>query len=229
MDFNFAQLLRDISVAAIPLILALTWAEAARGYMAHRLGDFTPKSAGRLTLNPQSHIDPVFTVVVPLISYFLSGGSWLFGGAKQIPVNASSFKHPHIGMGLVAFASVLANLVMAFVWLLILISTRSSLGLENFFVQMAMRGMQVNLIFLAFSLLPLPPFIGWQIVKAMVSDAMAYKMQAFEQQYSMFSLFIILAFGSTIFKFWIEPIINSLMKLLMVLATPFAALLQVVL
>ena len=229
MDFNFADLVRDLAVAAIPLILALTWAEAARGFMANRLGDRTPKSAGRLTLNPSSHIDPMFTVVVPVISFFLSGGKWLVGGAKQIPVNASSFKHPHIGMGLVSFASILANFAMAFVWLLLLLVLSMTVAPENFFAQMAQRGVMVNLVFLAFSLLPIPPFTGWQIAKAMVSDSMAYKMQTFEQQFSMFSLFIILAMGSTIFTYWIEPIMSSLYKLLLLLVTPLAAVLQAIL
>lgn len=229
MDFNFAALIKDLALSAIPLILALTWSEAARGFMAQRLGDFTPRSTGRLTLNPSVHIDFVNTIVMPLMSYFLSGGKWLFGGAKPMPINPSSFKHPHIGMGLVSFAGVLANFVMAFVAMVLVLLLSQWLPHDNFFVLMCQRGIQLNLVFLAFSLLPIPPFTGWQIVKAMVSNNMAYKMSAFEQQFGLISLFVILTMGSSIFKFWIEPIMSGLYSLLIILVTPLATVLSFVL
>ena len=92
---------------------AIVLHEIAHGYVAYRLGDPTAKRAGRLTLNPLVHVDPVGTVVLPILMLVLSGGSYFFGWAKPVPVNFANLRQPKRDMIWVAAAGPLSNLVMA--------------------------------------------------------------------------------------------------------------------
>src|ERR687884_792984 len=119
MSLNVVQV---IAVYAIPVILAITLHEAAHGYVAMRFGDMTAYAAGRVSLNPIRHIDPVGTVALPLALLALAkafgGGAMLFGWAKPVPVNFANLRHPKRDMLWVAAAGPLSNLVMAMLWAL---------------------------------------------------------------------------------------------------------------
>src|SRR5215212_8031403 len=114
MDLNLVQV---IAIYAIPVVLAITLHEASHGYVALHFGDTTAYAAGRVSLNPIRHIDPVGTVVFPLvllaIAKLVGGGALLFGWAKPVPVNFGNLRHPKRDMLWVAAAGPLANLVMA--------------------------------------------------------------------------------------------------------------------
>ena len=116
MDLNIVQV---IAVYAIPVILAITLHEAAHGYVAMRFGDMTAYAAGRVSLNPIRHIDPVGTVALPLallaLTKLFGGGGMLFGWAKPVPVNFANLRNPKRDMFWVAGAGPVANFAMAIV------------------------------------------------------------------------------------------------------------------
>src|SRR3972149_2820207 len=110
-------LVEKIIVWAIPVLFAITVHEVAHGWVASRLGDQTARSMGRLTLNPIKHIDPIGTVVLPMVLLYIGG--FIFGGAKPVPVNWQNLGHPRRDMALVAAAGPCANLVMLVLWALL--------------------------------------------------------------------------------------------------------------
>jgi Zn-dependent protease len=161
------ELIRTITVYALPVLFAITLHEAAHGYVARMFGDDTAHVAGRITLNPLKHIDPVGTIAVPLAILLLSklsgGAGLLFGWARPVPVNFARLRHPRRDMIWVAGAGPGANLLMAVLWAMFL-TLQESLGVtEVFFRAMAVAGVQVNLILMALNLLPLPPLDGGRI------------------------------------------------------------------
>ena len=117
---DIPSIIRTISVVAIPVIFAITIHEVAHGWVALRLGDRTAKQAGRLTLNPVKHIDPIGTLLLPISMLLISGGAWAFGWAKPVPVAFHRLNNPRMDMILVAAAGPGANLLMAMGWALIL-------------------------------------------------------------------------------------------------------------
>src|SRR5947199_9018292 len=129
------DLVQTVSIYALPVLFAITLHEAAHGYVARHFGDMTAHAQGRISLNPMRHVDVIGTIVVPLIILVLSGGRFLFGWAKPVPVNYSALRKPRQHMAWVAAAGPIANLAMALVWALalrasIVASSRSSEWLE---------------------------------------------------------------------------------------------------
>src|SRR3989449_11759291 len=114
------DLVQTVSIYALPVLFAITLHEAAHGYVARHFGDMTAHAQGRISLNPMRHVDVIGTIVVPLIILALSGGRFLFGWAKPVPVNYSALRKPRQHMAWVAAAGPLANLVMALLWALLL-------------------------------------------------------------------------------------------------------------
>ena len=175
-------LIGKIAIFALPVIFAITLHEAAHGYIARYFGDMTAAAAGRITLNPLKHIDPVGTILVPLAilltSKLLGGGMILFGWAKPVPVNFGNLRRPKQDMLWVAAAGPGANFVMAVFWALV-IQLGHALG--NDFVSaplmlMGAAGVFINVILMALNLLPLPPLDGGRIAVSLlpVRQAMQY-------------------------------------------------------
>lgn len=168
-----------IAIYAIPVLLAVTLHEAAHGYVAMRLGDITAYAAGRVSLNPFRHIDPVGTVAFPLallaIAKWLGGGGLLFGWAKPLPVNFSNLRDPRRDMLWVAAAGPLSNLVMAFAWGFVL---KLAVGLSpsnavDVLMLVAAAGVLVNVIFTVLNLLPLPPLDGGRMLASVLPRRVA--------------------------------------------------------
>ena len=175
-------LIGKIAIFALPVIFAITLHEAAHGYVARYFGDMTAAAAGRITLNPLKHIDPIGTILVPLAillaSKLLGGGMILFGWAKPVPVNFGNLRRPKQDMLWVAAAGPGANFVMAVFWAL-MIQLGHALG--NDFVSaplmlMGAAGVFINVILMALNLLPLPPLDGGRIAVSLlpVRQAMQY-------------------------------------------------------
>src|ERR1051325_6459560 len=108
---NVNDLVQTVALYALPVLFAITLHEAAHGYVARHFGDMTAHAQGRISLNPLRHIDPIGTIVVPLLTLALSG--FLFGWAKPVPVNYSALRNPRRDMAWVAAAGPVANLAMA--------------------------------------------------------------------------------------------------------------------
>ncbi len=189
-------LIQAITVYAIPVLLAITLHEAAHGYVAKIFGDSTAYVAGRVTLNPLKHIDPVGTILVPLAILLLSklagGGGFLFGWAKPVPVDIGSLRKPKQHMVWVAAAGPGANLLMAVLWAIIL-KVQFSLGLnEAFFIEMAKGGIFVNIGLMALNLLPVPPLDGGRIAVGLLPNRLAHQFSRIEP-YGLFIVIFLLA------------------------------------
>jgi Zn-dependent protease len=159
------------------VLFAITLHEAAHGYVARHFGDMTAYAQGRISLNPLRHIDIVGTIVIPIVILMLSGGRFLFGWAKPVPVNYSALRRPRQHMAWVAAAGPGANLAMALGWALLL-----KLAVElppNFFAvpmaEMAKAGILVNVVFMFLNLLPILPLDGGRILASLLPDRVAWQ------------------------------------------------------
>ncbi len=165
---------QQFAVLIAPVLLAITLHEVAHGWVARALGDDTAARLGRLSLNPLRHVDPVGTVVIPLVSYFLSG--MLFGWAKPVPINWNRLGHPRRDVALVAAAGPAANLLMALLWSLV---TLGALQLEILpwmaipLVYTGATGILVNAVLIAINLVPILPLDGGRILHALLPPRLA--------------------------------------------------------
>jgi Zn-dependent protease len=188
------SLIQTITVYAIPVLFAITLHEAAHGYVARLFGDNTAHLAGRITLNPLKHIDPVGTILVPLVILLVTKGM-LFGWAKPVPVSVGQLRRPKQDMVWVAAAGPGSNLLMAILWA-IFFSAQRVVGLnEPFFQAMAIAGIQVNLVLMALNLLPVPPLDGGRILVGLLPHRMSYQFARLEP-YGLIIVILLLATGT---------------------------------
>jgi len=179
---SLPELAQTLAVWALPVLFAITLHEVAHGWAARALGDNTAAKMGRLTLNPLKHIDPVGTIVIPIV-FLLLPGDFLFGWAKPVPVSARNLKHPRRDMALVAAAGPLANLAMAFAWGLLLKLTLGQGAGEGFWLgirMMATAGIIINLVLMALNLLPLPPLDGGRVLSGVLPPAWSARLDRVE-------------------------------------------------
>jgi Zn-dependent protease len=175
-------LVQQLAVWALPLVLAITLHEVAHGWVARWLGDPTAAQLGRLTLNPIKHIDPIGTVVLPLVMVLLNTG-FIFGWAKPVPVDWRNFKQPRRDMAVVAAAGPLANFAMAVGWGLLLkfaLMAGSSEGTWIGIELMSQKGIAINLMLMVLNLLPLPPLDGGRVLVGLLPAGPAYQLSRIE-------------------------------------------------
>lgn len=193
-------LIQAITVYALPVLFGITLHEAAHGYVARMLGDPTAYQMGRVSLNPVRHIDAVGTIIVPLFlllsSKLLGGAGFLFGWAKPVPVDWSRLRQPKRDMAWVAVAGPASNLFMGIVWA---ISARLLLefgaDLNDFWVRMAIAGIQVNLVLMALNLFPLLPLDGGRILFSLLPSGLAWRYAKLEP-YGLLILIVLMVTGT---------------------------------
>ena len=218
------ELIQTVLIYALPVLFAITLHEAAHGYAARLLGDPTATLMGRVTLNPMAHIDPIGTVLMPLLLYFSTGGAFLFGYAKPVPVRFDRLRQPKRDMVWVALAGPGINLLQALVWgaaLLVL----ASLGVnERFFLEMCRAGVLTNVVMFAFNLFPLPPLDGGRILTGLLPWRQALWLSRVEP----WGFYIVLALVVTgvASALWMRPIMNLTFDLIQLVLHPLTLLLR---
>ena len=205
------HLIQLIAIAAIPILFAITLHEAAHGYVARHFGDMTAYQAGRISLNPMRHIDPVGTILLPLLTLALGG--ILFGWAKPVPVNFGALNNPKKDMLWVAIAGPASNLLMALLWALMLKLVLLFPGgyFSEPLLQMGQIGIKINVILMVLNLLPLPPLDGGRVAVSLLPHRQAYQLSRIEP----YGLFILIALAITPVLGWIiTPLFRAVMNLI---------------
>jgi Zn-dependent protease len=209
------------------LLISVIAHEYAHGYAALKQGDTTALMLGRLTWNPIKHIDPFMTVILPLVLFYMTGGRMVLGGAKPVPVNPRNYRNFKRGDIIVSLAGVFVNflLALAAVVLFVLLgaTARALPTVESFFgVLQAMMFMAVrlNLLLLAFNLIPIPPLDGSHVMKYLLPPSLSLRYQQFGR-YGIILLVLLLYFGSGLLQAWLRPAL-AFESWLLRLAQPWA-------
>ncbi len=215
------EIIQTIAVYALPVVFAITLHEAAHAYAARYFGDLTAYAAGRMSINPVRHIDPIGTVLIPLALALLSS-PFLFGYAKPVPVDFSRLRQPKRDMLWVALAGPAANLAMALGWMVLFFVLYSADFGEAYFLKVAEAGVLVNLMLFAFNLFPLPPLDGGRIMTSLLPNRLAFRFARLEP----YGFFIVLALALlNLLKYWMIPVVALANALLSVLVSPLKFLL----
>ena len=193
-------------LAVLPVLLAITVREVARGYTARYWGDHTGEQLGRLTLNPLPHIDPVGTIVVPLVCLMI--GSFLFGWARPMPIDSRNFRDPRRAWRWVSISGPIANLILAFFWgFVVVLSAYVPESYQAPLVQMAGYGVMVNSIWVAFSLIPILPWDGGIFIDTFLNAKQSMQFHKIEP-YGTWIILILLFTGLLTKLIW--PVINMI-------------------
>ena len=197
-----------LAVVFVVTLLSMILHELMHGLTAYWLGDDTAKEEGRLTLNPLKHIDPFLTILLPLI--MAATGGPIFGGAKPVPFNPSRVRGGEWGAALVGIAGPLTNLVLAFIFYVVTALLPAAIvqnPVGEIVYLFCLYGVQVNLGFFAFNILPLPPLDGSRLLYAVAPEPVQRFMDMMEQSLGLIVIFLIVLFAS--------PIIGQLMQWIM--------------
>jgi Zn-dependent protease len=170
----------DVSVWVLPVVIAITFHEAAHGFVAHHLGDNTAWELGRVSFNPLKHIDPFGTLMLPAI-LLLSHSPFLFGYAKPVPVNFRALRHPRLDMVWVALAGPATNIVLA----LLAASAFHGLGLVpanavQWLAANLKNALVINVVLAVFNMLPIPPLDGGRVAVGLLPNALAVPLSRLE-------------------------------------------------
>jgi len=218
------ELIQTVLIYALPVVFAITLHEAAHGYAARQLGDPTAAMMGRVTLNPFAHIDPIGTVLMPLLLYFSTGGAFLFGYAKPVPVRFDQLRQPKRDMVWVALAGPASNLAQALLWgaLAFLLA---GMGLtERFFIEMCKAGLLTNVVMFAFNLFPLPPLDGGRILVGLLPWRQAMAVSRIEP----WGFYIVMALVITgvVSAVWMHPLMDLTFAFIKLALSPLSFLIR---
>lgn len=200
-----ADIMLTLSTWALPVIIAITFHEAAHGYVAHLFGDDTAKRLGRVSFNPARHVDPFGTIILPLI-LFLTRSPFLFGYAKPVPVDFRNLRNPKKNMVWVALAGPGINMILAIaagflVHLTLLLPEMA----RDWFVANMINAIQINLLLALFNMLPIPPLDGGRVAVGLLPPPLSLPLARLEP-YGMFILigllFLVPLLGAAIGQNW---------------------------
>ncbi len=210
MNSDIIDIILGVVIIFGVILISMTLHELMHGFVAYKLGDDTAKLNGRLTLNPLKHLDPFYSVILPLLMFILGGT--VFGGAKPVPVNPRNLKGKEWGMALVAVAGPLTNVVLAFLAFMIRFFLIKWMGGMNEIADLILSYfVTVNLGFAVFNMIPIPPLDGSRILYAIAPDGFRSIMNKME----MFGIWIvyglIMIFGSA-FSMIISGGVNGILN-----------------
>jgi Zn-dependent protease len=185
------QLVASFAISFSLLLVAMTVHEFAHGLAAYKLGDSTARFSGRLTLNPLAHIDPFWTVILPLVLFLSTSGHFVFGAAKPVPINYRALKNPKKDIIWIGLSGPLANLIFAFIISLVL----KFVPLSGIFVQLLLNLFLINIVLALFNLIPLPPLDGSRVVMGLLPERLSRQYISFER-YGFIILFALIWMGA---------------------------------
>ncbi len=215
---DIPNLIQSVLIYALPVLFAITVHEAAHGYVARHFGDDTAYKLGRITLNPIKHIDPVGTILIPLMLLFATKGAFLFGYAKPVPVRFGNLRNPKRDMVWVALAGPASNLLQAFFWGVLLIVLHGMGVNELFFLKMCQGGVLVNVVMFVLNLFPLPPLDGGRILVGLLPYRQA-ELVARIEPWGFFIVMALLLMG-VVSTFWMQPLMALTFGLLDIVLKP---------
>ncbi len=221
---DISNLIQTVLIYALPVIFAITVHEAAHGYAARHFGDNTAYSLGRITLNPLKHIDPVGTIAMPLLLYFATAGTFLFGYAKPVPVRFGNLRNPKRDMVWVALAGPAVNLLQALIWGVLLYLVMGVQLNERFFIEMCKAGMLVNVVMFVFNLFPLPPLDGGRILVGLLP----YRQAELVSRIEPYGFFVVmgLVIAGVLGSIWMRPLMNLTYGFIDLVLTPLGFLVK---
>ncbi len=203
MNTNIAQIFTVFLIILTSVILH----ELSHGVVAYWLGDRTAKDAGRLTLNPLKHIDPYMSILVPVVLYLLNAP--VFGGAKPVPVNYRNLKWHEWGMAIVAAAGPLTNFLIALITFLIGYFAGVFFNVSSFSYFLVTEIIFINLGFMIFNLLPIPPLDGSRVLYAIAPDSARAYLDKFEP-YGIIVVYALILFLGQVFQSFMANGINGI-------------------
>jgi Zn-dependent protease len=183
--------LAEASTLVVPVVIAVTFHEAAHGFVAYRFGDDTAWQAGRVTFNPFKHIDLFGTIILPALLLLSSSGRFMFGYAKPVPVNFRRLNHPRRDMVWVAIAGPATNVLLAIVSSLLIYGLGLfPAGAADWLGRNLANSILINVILCVFNMIPLPPLDGGRVAVGLLPDALAFPLARVER----YGIFIVLLF-----------------------------------
>jgi Zn-dependent protease len=193
------------------LVLSLGIHEAAHAWAAWRCGDSTAKDMGRMTLDPIPHIDPIMTILVPIILFVGTSGTMMFGGAKPVPVAYHRLRNPLRDMSLVALAGPLSNILLAILFMLIWKVLYYGVGFASNEVacQVMRRALEWNILLAAFNMIPIPPLDGSRVMTWLLPAGLRERYNSLER-HGIFLVMILLYIGP------LQPVIRGLMEFMVI-------------
>jgi Zn-dependent protease len=195
---DFSTMMVKAASWIVPLVIAIVFHEVAHGVVARYFGDMTAAKAGRLTLNPLAHVDPVGTIALPLI--LAVSGAPVFGWAKGVPVDAARMRNPRWNMVVVAAAGPLSNVILALVGALLVIGltllTKEQGGVAGFLLLNFYNFIIINLFLALFNMLPIPPFDGSKVLAGLLPPALGARFQRLDAMGMLFAIALLVVIPS---------------------------------
>lgn len=204
---SFPNLIISFAVSFALLLIAMTVHEFAHGLTAYKLGDSTARLSGRLTLNPLAHIDPFWTILLPLVLFLSSGGNFLFGAAKPVPINYWALKNPKRDIIWIGISGPLANLIMAF----IIAQVLKFIPLPGIAAYPLLNLLMINVVLAVFNLMPIPPLDGSRVLMGLLPAQLSEQYAQLER-YGFIILFVFIWLG--VFDRVLWPLVGLVVRLM---------------